>query len=260
MGTKLKRRIIPVIQYRQGQIVKSQQFKKFRTIGNLEMTIEVYNKRLVDELIILDIGVTRDDNEIDVHVLESLSRNCMMPVTYGGGVKSLKDIEACLCSGCDKVMINNQGLENIGFLKQAAECFGSQAIIAGVDYESSASEERIIFSYMGLNLDGRKFNDYIKDVVDSNVGEIMLTDVSREGMMSGLDCDVLDLSGLFGEVSVMINGGAQNPVDFFDAFSRGAAAVCASSIFSFSQYGYGDIKNFLSTTNPEWISGQSAIV
>ena len=134
-NTNLKLRVIPVILVHNMQVVKSKRFSDYRVVGNLEQTIEVFNRRKVDEIIVLDIGASKDNLGVNLNILKLISRNTLMPLSYGGGIASLKDIEKCLSSGCDKVVINSQALSNIQFIKDAVDMFGSQAIVAAVDYQ-----------------------------------------------------------------------------------------------------------------------------
>ena len=122
--TKLAKRIIPLILFRDFQVVKSIEFSKFRVVGNFEQTIEVFNIRDVDEIIILDIEASSKKKEINLEVLKILSKNAGMPFSFGGGIKNLFDIEKSLKSGADKVIINNHAINNLSFIKEASIDFG----------------------------------------------------------------------------------------------------------------------------------------
>jgi imidazole glycerol-phosphate synthase subunit HisF len=260
LSTKLKKRVVPVVQYAHGQVVKSINFNRFRTIGNLEMTVGLYNKRLIDELVLLDIGLANERGSIKSSVLRWLSENSMMPITYGGGIRRLKDIEVCLNNGCDRVIINQAAVHSPELLQRACECFGGQAIVAGVDYCSHPAGERQLYAYWEPNLEQRRLIDHYKTIVDMGVSEILLTDVTRDGSMSGMDIDLFENLGSFERVPTIINGGAGSPEDFTKAFNAGAVAVCASSIFLFSEFSYGDVKAYAGDFNPQWISKQKPII
>ena len=132
--TNLKKRIIPIILVKDYQVVKSRQFRDFRTFGNLEQTINVFNNRNVDEIIILDIDASKKQTKINLEILSILSKNNIMPLSFGGGINSIKDIELCLKHGCDKVVINSKSLQNINFIKEASSVFGKQCIVCSIDY------------------------------------------------------------------------------------------------------------------------------
>ena len=176
--TNLKTRFIPVIQYHNSQIVKSRSFEDYRTWGNLEMTVDVFNKRRVDELIIVDTSASKNKNPVpNLFVLKILSRNCLMPISYGGGIRSLEDIESCLKHGCDKVIINTHIIQNPDFLKDAVRCFGSQCIIVSLDYKIDNEENHIIFNHSGYAKNKYSFFDYITFINEFKAGEVFLTNV-----------------------------------------------------------------------------------
>ena len=133
--TTLAKRIIPLILFRDYQVVKSIKFSKYRVVGNFEQTIKVFNIRDVDEIIILDIEASTKNKEVNIDVLKILSKNSSMPFSFGGGIKNLYDIEKSLKAGADKIIINNQAIQNIEFIKEAATEFGSQCITTAVDYK-----------------------------------------------------------------------------------------------------------------------------
>ena len=135
MQTNLKARVIPTILFKNYQIVKSRSFDNYRTVGNLEQTVDVFRRRKVDELVIQDIGASQTGEGLNLRVLEIMSRHCLMPVAYGGGITKLQDIERCLLVGCDKVIINSEALRRPEFIAEASRCFGKQCIVVSVDYD-----------------------------------------------------------------------------------------------------------------------------
>lgn len=142
MKTKLKLRVIPQIQINNFQVVKSKQFTDYRVIGNLEQNISVYNYRKVDEIVIIDIGASKNEF-FNSNILKLLSKNSLMPITFGGGINSIDKIKECLLSGCDKVILNSILLEKPDFLEEAVSYFGSQCIVASIDFKIKNGEYSI---------------------------------------------------------------------------------------------------------------------
>lgn len=245
LSTNLKKRVIPIILFSNYQVVKSREFKDYRVLGNLEQTINVFNHRNVDEIIIVDIEASKIKSKINLEVLGILSKNSLMPFSYGGGIQTIDDIQKCLELGCDKVVINSKCLKDIKFVYEAAKVFGNQCIIVSVDYKVLSKNKWGIFSHSGLDTNRLELRQYIKDLVNSGAGEIFLTSVKHEGKMEGYDATLV--KKISGEINIpiLLNGGCGIPQHMIEPFTSGADGLCAGSIFYFSQYSYKDIKDFL---------------
>lgn len=241
--TRLAKRIIPLILFKDFQVVKSIQFSKFRVVGNFEQTIQVFNIRDVDEIIILDIEASKKNKEINIEVLKSLSKNANMPFSFGGGIKNLFDIEKSLKAGADKIIINNLATQNINFIKEATIQFGSQCIVTAVDYKIRNNN---FYLYSHTNNKELKINifDYLKRIEDCGSGEILLSSVDNDGLMKGFDLTLIkQMSNL--KIPIILSGGCGNPNHIEEAFKNNISGVAAGSIFYYSQFSYGDIKNIL---------------
>ncbi len=249
MNTKLKLRVIPQIQVNNFQVVKSKQFNDYRIIGNLEQNISVYNYRKVDEIVIVDIGASKNEF-FNLNILKLLSKNSLMPITYGGGIDTIKKIQECLLSGCDKVILNSILFEKPDFLEKAVSYFGSQCIVASIDFKKKNDEYFIYNHKSGETIQETK--EIISFIAKSNVGEFLITSFDLDGSMKGYDLKLIkyfrDLSGNV-NIPMIINGGCGTPEDMQKAFSQGADACCASSIFNFTKYSYYDVKEFLFNKN-----------
>ena len=244
--TSLCKRIIPVILFYNYQIVKSRHFDDYRTFGNLEQTITVFNKRRVDELVILDIGASKHNYEVNVDILSVLSKNSLMPITFGGGVSTLTDIQNCLSAGCDKVVINSECLRRPDFIKEASRIFGTQCIVVSVDFTTNKDGSFQVFSHAGIDTLGLVAQDFIIKLSELGAGEIILTSVDRDGSFLGYELSILkDLTSRV-EIPILINGGCGEPKHMAEAFQLGAEGVLAGSIFYYTEYGYRDIKLYLS--------------
>jgi len=246
-NTNLKQRVIPVILVHNMQVVKSRGFADYRVVGNIEQTIEVFNRRKVDEIIIFDIGASKDSSGVNLNILQLISRNTLMPLSYGGGISSLQDIERCLSSGCDKVVINYQAINNIKLLKDAVNKFGAQAIVVAIDYKLVNEKYRVYNHVTGDTLKVELF-DFIDKVLSFGIGELVLTSVDADGTLSGYSVDIIDYIADT-HTPVLMNGGCGCPEHMASVLKKDISGCCAGSIFYYTKYGYKDIKEYLYENN-----------
>lgn len=247
--SNIKKRVIPIILVKDYQVVKSRNFGDFRIFGNLEQTIAVFNTRNVDEIVILDIDASKKNSKVNLDYLNILSKNNIMPLSFGGGISTIKEIELCLKHGCDKVVINSKSLKDISFIKEASSVFGKQCIICSIDYEFDGQDFKL-FSHSNLEINQMNLKDYVDNLILNGAGEILLTSVNREGLMEGYDEEFHKIIKKDLDIPILINGGCGTPEHMVRAFNKNQIdAVCASSIFFYTQYGYADIKQYLSNNN-----------
>ena len=236
----LKHRVIPCVLLKDWQLVKSIGFESFRTIGHPTSTARIYNSRNVDELIVLDIDASLNNEEINIEVISDIAKECFMPLTIGGGIRTINDIYKVLNAGADKISINSQALRSLEFIKEASSIFGSQCIVCSIDVKKIEGEYKVFNKINGV-LDIQPLA-LAKEFQKNGAGEILLTSVDAEGFDNGYD---LDLMKLFkGELSipVILNGGMNHPNDAVKAIKNGADAVAAAYIFHFSRWTPKDIK------------------
>lgn len=239
----LKRRVIPCVLLSNWQLTKSIRFREFRTIGHPKVTAKIYNTRAVDELIVLDIMASPNCREPDYATLQQIADECYMPLTLGGGIKSVEQVDRLLEIGADKVSINSALLSDSNLVEQIVSKYGSQVLVGSVDvlrvgglYKVAANANQ------ASNLDVR---EHIKNIQDQGVGEILLTSVDNDGMQIGYDLELLSSVVSVASVPLIINGGAGAPNHFLDAAKLGADAFAAASIFHFSQHTPQDVKRHL---------------
>lgn len=238
----LKHRIIPCVLLKDWQLTKSVNFEVFRTIGHPKVTARVYNSRNVDELIVLDIDASTQESEgINFVTLSDIAEECYMPLTLGGGIKTIEDINQLLKIGADKVSINTIALENPQFIKEASSKFGSQCIIVSIDVKKVDGKYKIYNRNLGLieNLD---LVSWAKQVELLGAGEILLTSVDLDGSEKGYDSELISLLAKEVSLPIIANGGAGIPTHCSDIVRFGADAVAAASIFHFTQYTPNNIK------------------
>lgn len=246
--TNLKKRVIAAISVNNYQVVKSKKFKDHRTFGNLVQAVELFSRRKVDELTILDIECSKKKIPIDSRILKLMTQNSIIPIAYGGGIKNLKDIENCLNTGCEKVILNSVLFDDPKFLSKAVKNFGSQSIIVNIDIIKSKNDYRI-FNHSKNCLEEKALLDHIKKSQELECGEIVLNSVDNDGMMNGYDNKLIKKFRNRIDRPLIISGGCGTPNDMNSAMKIGADACMAGSIFYFTKYSYGDIKEFLLKEN-----------
>ena len=239
----LKHRVIPCVLLKDWQLVKSIHFDSYRTIGHPTSTARIYNSRNVDELIVLDIDASVGFNSINIEIIRDIAEECFMPLTVGGGIKTIEDIYTILDAGADKISINSIALEDIDFIKNASTLFGSQCIVCSIDVKKKNDVYKVFSKKNGL-LDicplflAKQYQKY-------GAGEILLTSVDCEGSTNGYDIDLIKLFKNELDIPLIINGGRGAPIHAVEAIKNGADAVAAAYIFHFSKYTPDDIKLML---------------
>lgn len=227
----LKVRVIPSLTIKDLRLVKSIQFKNHRNIGSYIAAVRVFNSRDVDELILLDLDAGK--RGIKPWLITEVTKECFMPLTIGGGIKSISDIKRLLKLGADKISINSFAIENPQFIKKAANIFGRQCIVISIDVAKEGEEYRV-FSNNGTRKSNYRAISWAKNVEMLGAGEILLTSIDREGKMQGYDLDLIKIVCSSVNIPVIVNGGAGKLEDFLLALKKGASAVCASSIFQYT--------------------------
>jgi len=227
----IKKRIIPILQYKNNLAIKTKQFARERNLGNLLQYVKVFNTRQSDEMSIINLSRDESNNaNYDFIFLRNIISECRMPLSVGGGVKNLFTIEKLLELGCDKIVIGNSFIKDSNFIKEIVKSFGSQLIIASID-TIKINDQHKIYLNEELNL-----LEWIKNLQDLGAGEILLTSVKNEGMMCGYDLDLIDFVYNSIQVPLLVNGGASNIKDFEEVLKIDKVlGACASSIFLFTE-------------------------
>jgi len=236
----LKHRVIPCVLLKDWQLVKSIAFDSYRTIGHPTSTARIYNARNVDELIVLDIEASLDIDEINIEIISDIADECFMPLTIGGGIRSIENIYSVLKAGADKVAINTIALTQYDFIKEAANTFGSQCIVCSIDVKKIDGKYKVYNTTKGV-CDIAPV-DLAKRYEEYGAGEILLTSVDREGSNLGYDIELMDLFKDKIGIPIILNGGMGKPEHAVEALRSGADAIAAAHIFHFSKYTPLDIK------------------
>ncbi len=230
----LKQRLIPVLLLKNGRLVKPIQFGKYRDVGYPTTQAKIYDAQKADELIFLDIDASTENRQTLISVIEEVTKECFMPLTLGGGVRTVQDINNLLAAGADKVSINAAAVDNPNFIKEAANMFGSQCIVISIDAKKKGDKYEVC-THNGKKTTGLDAITWAKKVTELGAGEILITSIDNEGTMEGYDLELVKAISQAVNIPVIANGGAGTLDDFQDALTKaGASAVAASSIFNFT--------------------------
>jgi cyclase len=242
----LKVRVIPCLDVKDGRVVKGVQFENLRDAGDPVEQAQLYDAAGADELMFLDITASHEGRRPIHEVIARTAAVCFMPLSVGGGVRSVEDARALLLSGADKVSINTAAVENPDLLAACADAFGSQAVVAAVDAKSVAPGRWNIFTYGGRKDSGIDAVAYARLAVEKGAGEILLTSMDRDGAKSGYDTALLRAVTSEVSVPVIASGGAGGVEHMVKAVKDGGAdAVLAASIFHFGEVSVGEAKRAL---------------
>lgn len=236
----LKTRVIPVLSFNGFALVKTKQFGNPRMVGNPMQAAKVYNSRNVDELVFVDIFASKQKRKLNLAVVKQVINECFMPVTIGGGIDSINDINNLLQIGADKVVIKSVAINNPAFITEAAKIFGSQCIVVSVDVIKTAEGLRIFYPENKSSIDAVAF---IRQMEALGAGELFINDVKNDGMMNGFDADLFSQAVSATNLPVIASGGAGVPEHFIPLLTnKNITGLAAASIFHFTQYTPFDIK------------------
>jgi imidazole glycerol-phosphate synthase subunit HisF len=243
-----KVRVIPCLDVKDGRVVKGVNFVNLRDAGDPVEAAVAYDAAGADELTFLDITASHENRETIFDVVTRTAEACFMPLTVGGGVRTVEDIRKLLKCGADKVSINTAAVNNRGFVKEAAEKFGDQCIVVAIDAKR-VGERWEIFTHGGRNPTGIDAVEYAREVTALGAGEILLTSMDRDGTKSGFDVALTRAIADAVTVPVIASGGAGNLDHMVAGIREGhATAVLAASIFHFGEYTVRQAKDFMANS------------
>jgi cyclase len=239
----LKVRIIPCLDVKDGRVVKGVQFTNLRDAGDPVEAAKAYDAAGADELCFLDITASHEKRGILLDVVRRTADVCFMPLTVGGGVRTLEDIRSLLLAGADKVSINTAAVQRREIVREAAEKFGSQLVVVAIDARQVAPGRYEIFTHGGRTATGIDAVAFARDVVSLGAGEILLTSMDRDGTRQGYDLDLTRTIADAVSVPVVASGGVGGLSHLVDGVLQGhASAVLAASIFHFGEATIADAK------------------
>ncbi|WP_028535919.1 imidazole glycerol phosphate synthase subunit HisF [Paludibacterium yongneupense] len=232
----LKVRVIPTLLWKDFGLVKGVGFDSWRRVGPVLPAVKVYNTRDVDELVLVDIMASQESNEPDCGSVLDFAEECFVPLTVGGGITNIVQIQRLLRSGADKICINSAAYADPGLIESAAKRFGSQCVMVSIDVRRMADGRYLCFSHSGTREQACTVEDWARRMQDQGAGEILVTSIERDGTMQGYDLELIEKVVNVVNVPVIASGGAGNYEHMRQAIqSAGASAVAAASIFHFTE-------------------------
>lgn len=229
----ITRRIIPCLLISGKKLIKTVKFSNPKYVGDPINAVKIFNDKEVDEIIILDIDATEKKAGPQFEFLQEVITESFVPLSYGGGVKDLQQIDKLLLMGIEKVCINSANQQGLELITSAAEKHGAQSIVGVIDVKQTFfGKKKVYFKNTKTSLD-ESIESYAKRLQAAGAGEILLNFVDKDGSYEGYDFEMIEKISSKLEVPLVVLGGASNEQDFSKAFSLGASAVCAGSLFVF---------------------------
>jgi len=232
----LKVRVIPTLLWKQFGLVKGIGFNSWRRVGSVMPAVKVYNQRDVDELFIVDITAHNSTDDLDYESVNDFAQECFVPLTVGGGISRLEQVQQLLMSGADKVSVNTAAYSNPAIITDIAKRHGTQCVIASIDVRRLEKDKWLCFSHAGQHNTGYDVSEWAREIENRGAGELLLTSIERDGTMQGYDLELIQTVASSVNIPVIASGGAGTYQHMVDAvIQAGASAVAAASIFHFTE-------------------------
>ena len=243
----LAKRIIPCLDVTAGRVVKGVNFVELRDAGDPVEIARRYDEQGADELTFLDITATSDGRDLILHIIEAVASQVFIPLTVGGGVRTVDDVRRLLNAGADKISINSSAIANPQMVLDAAQKYGSQCIVVAIDAKKSGDGKWEVFTHGGRKPTGLDVVAWAQKMESMGVGEILLTSMDRDGTRSGFDLELTRSVSDAVSIPVIASGGVGGLQDLADGIRIGRAdAVLAASIFHYGQHTVQEAKRFMS--------------
>jgi cyclase len=244
----LKNRIIPCLDVKNGRVVKGINFTELKDAGDPVEQAKIYSDGGADEICFLDITASNENRETIIDIVKKTSKNCFVPLTVGGGVRTLQNIKDLLLAGADKVSINTAAVNDINLVADASKKFGTQCIVVAVDAKNISQNKWEVFTHGGRNKTGIDAVEFSKKAEKAGAGEILLTSMDRDGTKLGYDIELLKMVTRSTNIPVIASGGVGTLDHLYDGITiGGASAVLAASIFHYGEYSIKDAKKYLNS-------------
>ena len=241
----LKNRIIPCLDVKNGRVVKGINFVDIKDAGDPVEQAKIYSDGGADEICFLDITASNENRETIYDVVKKTSKKCFVPLTVGGGVRSIEDINKLLNCGADKVSINTAAIKNPDVIIESSKKFGSQCIVVAIDAKKN-NEKWEVFTHGGRNKTGIDALDFAKKMEDCGAGELLVTSMDRDGTQIGYDIDLMSKISTTVNIPIIASGGVGNLDHLVDGIEKGkASAVLAASIFHYGKHSIKEAKEYL---------------
>jgi cyclase len=242
----LTKRIIPCLDVMEGRVVKGTNFLELKDAGDPVENAKAYEEQLADELCFLDITASHEKRRTIIDVVERVSHEVFMPLTVGGGIRSIDDIRDILRAGADKVTVNTTAVENPGFVRESSEIFGSQCICVAIDAKRREDGGFEVYTYGGRRPTGVEAVGWAKRMEELGAGEILLTSMDRDGTRIGFDVELTRTIAESVNIPVIASGGVGTLEHLYEGLAAAKAdAVLAASIFHYREHTVVDAKRYL---------------
>ena len=246
----LKKRIIPCLDVKGGRVVKGINFVDLIDAGDPVEQASIYNQNGADEICFLDITASSDKRDILLDTVKKTAECCFVPLTVGGGIRSIQDIRKLLLAGADKVSINTAAIKNPDLIKESANKFGSQCIVVAIDAKKAKDNTWEVFTHGGREPTQLNALEFAKLAQENGAGEILLTSMDRDGTKEGYDIELTKKISSSLNIPVIASGGVGNLEHLKDGIIKGgSSAVLAASIFHFGEYSIQEAKEYLKKEN-----------
>lgn len=246
----LAKRIIPCLDVTDGRVVKGVNFVGLRDAGDPVELAQRYNQQGADELVFLDITASSDARDIMADVVARTARKVFIPLTVGGGIRSVADARKILLSGADKISVNTAAVRRPKLITELSEEFGAQAVVLAIDARKNTKESWNVFTRGGRDDEGIDAVEWALEGEMLGAGEILLTSMDTDGVQTGFDCPLTHAVSQTTHIPIIASGGAGKPEDFEKVLTEGCAdAALAASIFHYGTYTVKDLKDYLSLHN-----------
>ena len=241
----LKNRIIPCLDVKNGRVVKGINFVDLKDAGDPVEQAKIYSDGGADEICFLDITASNENRETIYDVVKKTSKKCFVPLTVGGGVRSIEDVKKLLNCGADKVSINTAAVQNPEVVFESSKKFGSQCIVVAIDAKKNADKWEI-FTHGGRNKTGIDAIEFAKKMEENGAGELLITSMDRDGTQVGYDIELMSTISSKVNIPIIASGGVGNLDHLVDGIKFGNAnAVLAASIFHYGKYSVKQAKEYL---------------
>ena len=241
----LKNRIIPCLDVKNGRVVKGINFVNLKDAGDPVEQAKIYSDGGADEICFLDITASNENRDIIYDVVKRTSKKCFVPLTVGGGIRSVEDINKLLSCGADKVSINTAAVENSKVVIESSKKFGSQCIVVAIDAKKNGDKWEV-FTHGGRNNSGIDALNYAKKMEENGAGELLVTSMDKDGTQEGYDIDLMTKIASRVNIPLIASGGVGNLDHLLDGIRYGnASAVLAASIFHYGKYSVKEAKEYL---------------
>jgi len=245
----VKTRIIPCLDVKDGRVVKGINFLNLIDAGDPVEQAKHYSNNGADEICFLDISASLENRDTMVNVVEKTANEVFIPLTVGGGISSIENIQALLKAGADKVSINSAAIKNPYIIKEASEYFGNQCIVVAVDAKKH-NNDWFVYSHGGTKKTDLLALNWIEKVQNFGAGEILLTSMDKDGTKSGFDNELLSKVSEFLKIPLIASGGVGSLDHFYDGVIKGKAdALLAASVFHFNEISIKEVKKYLKEKN-----------